>query len=104
MRGEISSCSLVLTGRRASNLMRRLNREISMRHVHLVGSVPLNDARTVFETVSAALGPKLKRIPDGETGERAACITCLEPPFADNPTIYTSATLFRIHTPGTPPT
>ncbi len=30
------------------------------RHVHLVGSVPLADARAVFETVSAALGPHLK--------------------------------------------
>ena len=39
-----------------------------MRHVHLVGSVPLSDARAVFETVSAVLGRKLKRIPDGETG------------------------------------
>jgi methionine synthase II (cobalamin-independent) len=38
--------------------------------VHLVGSVPLPDAETVFRTVTAALGPYLHRIPDGETGER----------------------------------
>jgi len=37
---------------------------------HLVGSVPLADAETVFRTVNAALGPYLRRIPDGETGER----------------------------------
>jgi hypothetical protein len=37
---------------------------------HLVGSVPLADAETVFRTVSAALGPYLSRLPDGETGER----------------------------------
>jgi hypothetical protein len=37
---------------------------------HLVGSVPLAHAETVFRTVSAALGPALRRIPDGETGER----------------------------------
>src|SRR5439155_15999924 len=49
-----------------------------MRHVHLVGSVPLKDARDVFETVSAALGDRLKRIPDGETGERSDWITWLE--------------------------
>jgi hypothetical protein len=72
-----------------------------MRHVHLVGSVPLNDARTVFETVSAALGPKLKRIPDGETGERADWITWLEPAFADNPAMEKSDELFRIHATGT---
>ena len=48
------------------------------RNVHLVGSVPLADARTVFETVSAALGPRLRRIPDGETGERSDWIAHLE--------------------------
>lgn len=37
---------------------------------HLVGSVPLADAETVFRTVSTALGPHLSRLPDGETGER----------------------------------
>ena len=38
--------------------------------MHLIGSVPLADAETVFRTVSAALGPHLSRLPDGETGER----------------------------------
>ena len=37
---------------------------------HLVGSVPLQDSRTVFRTVSTALGPHLRRLPDGETGVR----------------------------------
>ena len=37
---------------------------------HLVGSVPLEDSEAVFRTVSGALGPHLRRIPDGETGER----------------------------------
>jgi len=37
---------------------------------HLIGSVPLADAEAVFRTVAAALGPSLRRIPDGETGER----------------------------------
>jgi hypothetical protein len=32
--------------------------------------------------VSAALGPHLKSIPDGETGERLDWITWLEPVFA----------------------
>jgi hypothetical protein len=39
-------------------------------HVHLVGSVPLEDADNVFRTVCAAVGPYLKRLPDGETGAR----------------------------------
>ena len=72
-----------------------------MRHVHLVGSVPLNDARAVFETVSAALGPRIKRIPDGETGERSDWITWLEPAFADNPALEKSDELFHIHATGT---
>ena len=37
---------------------------------HLIGSVPLDSADTVFRTVCAALGPHLRRVPDGETGER----------------------------------
>ena len=37
---------------------------------HLVGSVPLTDAETVFRAVAGALGPHLRRLPDGETGER----------------------------------
>ena len=72
-----------------------------MRHVHLVGSVPLRDAREVFTTVSAALGPRLKRIPDGETGERSDWITWLEPAFANNPALEKSDELFRIHATGT---
>jgi hypothetical protein len=37
---------------------------------HLIGSVPLPDAATVFRTVADQLGPFLTRIPDGETGNR----------------------------------
>ncbi len=72
-----------------------------MRSVHLVGSVPLPNAREVFTTVSAALGLRLKRIPDGETGERSDWITWLEPVFADNPALEKSDELFRIHATGT---
>src|SRR2546430_1542841 len=49
------------------------------RDVHLVGSVPGESAAEVFEKVSAALGPHLKRIPDGATGERADWIVLLDP-------------------------
>ena len=70
------------------------------RHVHLVGSVPLRDARDVFETASAALGDRLKRIPDGETGERGDWITWLEPIFAGNPALEKSSEVFRVHATG----
>jgi len=72
-----------------------------MRYVHLVGSVPLKNAREVFETASTALGTKLKRVPDGETGERSDWITWLEPAFANNPALEKSDELFRIHATGT---
>ena len=72
-----------------------------MRHVHLVGSVPLASAQDVFATVSAALGDRLKRIPDGETGDRGDWITWLEPAFANNPALEKSDELFRIHATGT---
>lgn len=38
--------------------------------VHLCGSVPLPSARAVFEAIANALGPRLRRYPDGETGDR----------------------------------
>ena len=60
---------------------------MSERNVYLVGSVPMADAAVVFETVSAALGPDLLTLPDGETGERLDWITWLEPVFRDNPGI-----------------
>ena len=41
---------------------------------HLVGSVPLPDAETVFRSVSDAWGPHLRRISDGETGGRGRWI------------------------------
>jgi hypothetical protein len=37
---------------------------------HLIGSVPLASTEEVFRRLSAALGPVLSRMPDGETGER----------------------------------
>lgn len=38
--------------------------------VLLIGSVAMADAESVFRAVAGELGPWLKRIPDGETGER----------------------------------
>src|SRR5204863_8486499 len=55
--------------------------------VHFVGSVPLPDAETVFRTLSAAAGPHLKRLPDGETGIRKTWIRFLQEVLADNPAI-----------------
>jgi len=70
---------------------------MSARSVYLVGSVPMADAAAVFETVSAALGPSLLTLPDGETGERLDWITWLEPIFRDNPALELSPETFQLH-------
>jgi hypothetical protein len=71
------------------------------RNVHLVGSVPMANAEQVFGAVSAALGSRIKRLPDGETGERGDWITWLEPAFANNPAFVKSGEFFRVHASGT---
>ena len=72
------------------------------RDVHLVGSVPGANAAEVFERVSAALGQRLQRIPDGETGERQDWIVWLERVFADSPALEQSDEVFRLHATATP--
>jgi hypothetical protein len=70
------------------------------RDVYLVGSVPMANAQDVFAQVSAALGARIKRLPDGETGERGDWITWLEPVFAENPAFEKSGEFFRVHSSG----
>jgi hypothetical protein len=90
-------------GRERSVSTQGNKREATMpgRDVYLVGSVPMASAQDVFEKVSAALGPRIKRIPDGETGERGDWITWLEPVFANNPAFQKSGEFFRVHATGT---
>lgn len=68
--------------------------------IHLVGSIPLRDAAEVFETVSCALGPRLLRIPDGETGERAGWMGWLNPDFQLHPDLEPTDETFRPHAVG----
>jgi hypothetical protein len=56
-------------------------------NIHFVGSIPLPDSETVFRTLSAAAGPHLLRLPDGETGVRKTWIRFLQDVLADNPAI-----------------
>src|SRR5262245_5714250 len=73
-------------------------KEAVMAHgVYLVGSVPMKDAETVFTEVSRALGPLVKRIPDGETGNRLDWVAWLEPVFARSPALMKTDQFFRIH-------
>ena len=55
--------------------------------VHFVGSIPLPDSETVFRDLSAAVGPRLIRLPDGETGIRKTWIRFLQGVLAENPAI-----------------
>jgi hypothetical protein len=72
------------------------------RNVYLVGSVPLGDAEAVFASVSAALGDRIARIPDGETGARIDWITWLEPVFSQHPAMELSDEIFRLHAAAPP--
>jgi hypothetical protein len=65
--------------------------------VHFVGSIPLKDARDVFESLSNQLGPRLVRIPDGETGERTHWLGWLEPIFANHPALEPTGEASRVH-------
>src|ERR1700756_1336735 len=55
--------------------------------VHFVGSIPLPDTGQVFRALSAAAGPPLLRIPDGETGIRKTWIRFLQDVLAQHPAI-----------------
>lgn len=68
--------------------------------VHLVGSVPLDDAESVFREVSGVLGDRLHRIPDGETGPRALWISYQQEKLLENEAFEEGPPGM----PGTPPT
>jgi hypothetical protein len=54
---------------------------------HLVGSIPLPDAASVFRSLAEQLGPHLARMPDGETGIRRSWIRFLQDALAAHPAI-----------------
>lgn len=63
--------------------------------VLLVGSVPLSDSETVFRTVAGALGDRLRRVPDGETGDRADFIGWQSALFLGHPQFEASGEFGR---------
>ncbi|MEV6324688.1 hypothetical protein AB0M45_26395 [Nocardia sp. NPDC051787] len=59
------------------------------RGVHLCGSVPLTDARTVFSEAARRIGTRLKRIPDGETAVRDNWVVWQLPKMQAHPDLET---------------
>ena len=53
--------------------------------LHFVGSIPLENSETVFRRVAGELGHYLRRIPDGETGERTKWIRVQQAMLAQHP-------------------
>ncbi|HUB97434.1 MAG TPA: hypothetical protein VL993_16045, partial [Stellaceae bacterium] len=53
--------------------------------VHLVGSIGLDTVPEVFAAVGSALGPCLRRVPDGEPGGRRLWISFQYPLLRANP-------------------
>jgi ubiquinone/menaquinone biosynthesis C-methylase UbiE len=53
--------------------------------IHLVGSLPLGSAEEAFRTVAGAVGDRVRRIPDGETGPRADWIVWQYPVLSARP-------------------
>ncbi|HEX7007357.1 MAG TPA: hypothetical protein VF274_09465 [Alphaproteobacteria bacterium] len=73
-----------------------------MRPVLLVGSVPLEDAATVFSAAAKALGPLAARLPDGETGARRNWIGWQHAVFARVPQLEPTAERqrnYQLHPP-----
>jgi hypothetical protein len=53
--------------------------------LHLIGSVPLDDSEQVFRRLSKELGPFLRCMPDGETGERSRWVYFQRQMLLDHP-------------------
>ena len=71
---------------------------MTKRMVHLVGSVPFADAKEVFENTARALGDRITRFPDGETGQKRRWISMQRHVAADHPLFRPAAT--RSQSPG----
>ena len=53
--------------------------------LHFVGSIPLPDGEAVFAALSSAVGDYLRRMPDGETGERLKWIVFQQKMLTSHP-------------------
>ena len=61
--------------------------------LHLIGSIPLESSEQVFRTLAAELGQHLKRMPDGETGERSRWVYFQRQMLLDHPAMELDPTV-----------
>lgn len=61
--------------------------------LHLIGSVPLENSEQVFRRLAAELGPYLRRMPDGETGERSRWVYFQRQMLVDHPAMEIDPTV-----------
>ena len=66
--------------------------------INLVGSVPLADSEAVFKALADGMGPRIKRLPDGETGPlRSKWILCQIPVFKEHPSFDSAPPAGPLH-------
>ena len=61
--------------------------------LHLIGSIPLDNSEEVFRTLASELGPFLRRMPDGETGERSRWVFFQRQMLLDHPAMEIDPTV-----------
>jgi hypothetical protein len=63
--------------------------------IHLVGSIGLDTVPEIFASIGRALGPHLKRVPDGEPGGRRLWISFQYPLLRANPFLQMATSVAR---------
>ncbi len=61
--------------------------------LHLIGSIPLDNSEQVFRRLADELGPFLRCIPDGETGERSRWVYFQRQMLLDHPAMEVDPTV-----------
>ena len=61
--------------------------------LHLIGSIPLDSSEQVFRRLSDELGPFLRCMPDGETGERSRWVYFQRQMLLDHPAMEIDPTV-----------
>ena len=64
---------------------------MTTRSLHLVGSLPAEDADTAMREALTRFGPHLRSVPDGETGERRHWIIHIVESFRSHPDLQVAA-------------